>query len=253
MKKRQIPTSVLVWIALVLFVLVVFLLNRKTIEHVLEVTGFVDIVQENWEIKEPELHPTYLDDSTYNPDLSEEEKEIANEATNTVVENQVEDSNQSLPVDSDSREEKEDSQDRTRISTLYFLKVNNDGKILLRSSERQIPYSESPLTSTLHILLAGTTPEEANDGLISLIPHDSKLLGISVADGIAVVNFSEDFQFNQIGIEGYDAQLKQIVYTATEFSTVNKVQFLIEGRKVPYLGAEGLYIMDPLGREVFEQ
>ena len=43
----------------------------------------------------------------------------------------------------------------------------------------------------------------------------------------------------------------QIVYTATEFSTVKSVQFLIDGQKKEYLGSEGVWIGSPLSRTSF--
>ena len=46
----------------------------------------------------------------------------------------------------------------------------------------------------------------------------------------------------KMSVEGYVNQLMQIVYTATSFSTVNSVQFLIEGEKREYLGSEGQWI-----------
>ena len=38
----------------------------------------------------------------------------------------------------------------------------------------------------------------------------------------------------------------QIVYTATAFSNIDNVQFLIEGEKMDYLGLEGVFIGAPL-------
>jgi spore germination protein GerM len=39
------------------------------------------------------------------------------------------------------------------------------------------------------------------------------------------------------------------VWTATEFPNVVTVQVLIEGRRVDYLGSEGIWIGGPLGRD----
>nr|WP_257225304.1 GerMN domain-containing protein [Treponema parvum] len=54
-------------------------------------------------------------------------------------------------------------------------------------------------------------------------------------------------------MEGYLGQLMQIVYTATSFSTVDSVQFLIEGQKKDYLGSEGVWIGSPLARSSFSK
>ncbi|MDR3124205.1 MAG: GerMN domain-containing protein, partial [Treponema sp.] len=66
----------------------------------------------------------------------------------------------------------------------------------------------------------------------------------------AYLSFSEDFQFNTYGVEGYIGQLRQIIWTATEFPNISDVQILIEGRRIDYLG-ERIAIGSPLGRDAF--
>ena len=89
---------------------------------------------------------------------------------------------------------------------------------------------------------------------MSLIPAGTRLLGASVKNGIATLNFSEEFEFNGISADSYRAQLMQIVYTATEFSTVDSVQFLIEGQRKDYMGSEELqiWIGSPYSRSNFQ-
>ena len=72
-----------------------------------------------------------------------------------------------------------------------------------------------------------------------------------VKNGVATLNLSEDFRFNRYGIEGYIGQLSQVVFTATTFPTVTAVQFLLDGQRREYLGAEGVWIGTPLGRKDF--
>ena len=84
------------------------------------------------------------------------------------------------------------------------------------------------------------------------IPEGTKLLGARVANKTATLNFSESFSFNKYGVQGYLGQLMQIVYTATSFSTIDNVQFLIEGQKLEYLGGEGVWIGSPLSRISFK-
>ena len=86
---------------------------------------------------------------------------------------------------------------------------------------------------------------------MNLIPSGTRLIGASVKNGVATLNFNENFEFNSYGIEGCMAQLMQIVYTAREFSTVKSVQFLVEGEKKDYLGTEGQWIGSPLSRASF--
>jgi spore germination protein GerM len=102
----------------------------------------------------------------------------------------------------------------------------------------------------LNVLLRGPTTAEESQKLRSLIPRGTRVLSATVRGSTAYVSFSEDFQFNTDGIEGYVAQLQQLVWTITEFSNIEDVQFLIEGRRVDYLG-EGIQLGSPLSRNNF--
>lgn len=133
-------------------------------------------------------------------------------------------------------------------ATLYFVEIDGDGRVNLKSVQRSIKKTDSPLTEVLGNLLSGPNYSEKTKGAMSCIPEGTRLIGASVKNGVATLNFSEEFQFNTLGVEGYLAQLKQIIYTATTFSTVNSVQFMIEGQKSDYLGSEGVWIGSPLGR-----
>lgn len=135
---------------------------------------------------------------------------------------------------------------------LYFIEIDADGSVIRKNVKRSIPKNDSPLVTALNLLLAGPdTTKSAEKNCMSLIPDGTKLLGAKVQNGIAYLDFSENFEFNSYGVEGYNGQLMQIVYTATNFSTVKSVQFLIEGKKKEYLGSEGQWIGSPLSRSSF--
>lgn len=135
--------------------------------------------------------------------------------------------------------------------TLYFITIDSDGSVNRKSVKRSLAKSDSPLTDSINTLLQGPSLDEKSKNMMTLIPNGTKLLGASVKNGTATLNFSENFEFNTVGVEGYIAQLMQIVFTATEFPTVKNVQFLIEGEKRNYLGSEGQWIGTPLARTSF--
>jgi spore germination protein GerM len=138
-----------------------------------------------------------------------------------------------------------------RTAKLFFVNIDSDGSVIRQEVTREIAKNDSPLSETLNTLFKGPTVAESKKGLRSLIPAGTRLLSATVKDGVAVLNLSEEFQFNQYGIEGYLGQLAQVVFTATSFSTVKSVQFLIDGQKKEYLGAEGIWIGTPLSRDKF--
>jgi hypothetical protein len=137
-----------------------------------------------------------------------------------------------------------------KARTVYFLSIDQNGNLRRAAVTRLIPDTESPLTKTLEALLAGLSKNEQEQKFISLIPEGTKLLLASIQQGTAYINFNEEFLYNTYGKEGYAGQIKQVLWTATEFPTVKKVQILIEGQKESYLG-ENIWIGGPLERENF--
>ncbi|UYT08639.1 GerMN domain-containing protein [Treponema denticola] len=183
-------------------------------------------------------------------DRPKEEKKTKTE-TQTVKKNSESKNKDESKKDVAKLEQKNEKASEKRSSKIYLVKIDSDGKLVRKPVMRQLEKTDSPLTDAINSLLQGPTTEEAKQGFRSFIPPDTKLLSIEVKNGVAEVNISEDFQFNRYGIEAYQAQLEQIVFTACEFSTVSSVQFLIKGKKKEYLGAEGIWIGSPLSVNSF--
>ncbi|RPJ06346.1 MAG: hypothetical protein EHM28_10235 [Spirochaetaceae bacterium] len=138
-----------------------------------------------------------------------------------------------------------------RASKIYFVDARNPESLTLKSVIRTVNFKDTPLTETLSALITGPTAEETRTSLTSLIPKGTKINSISVKNGVAYINFNDEFRFNNMGLPGLNAQLKQIVFTTTEFSNITQVQILINGKKVNYLAQEGIFVGEPLSRSSF--
>ena len=135
---------------------------------------------------------------------------------------------------------------------LCFVDYGADGIVSRKMIKRSVPKNDAPLTTAIKLLLEGPDlTKNAEKDCLTLIPDNTRLISARVENGIAYLNFSEDFEFNSFGVDGYRSQLMQIVYTATAFSNVKSVQFLIEGQKKEYLGSEGQRIGSALSRNSF--
>lgn len=135
-----------------------------------------------------------------------------------------------------------------RDRSVYFMQAQRGGaELLLAKASRRFGVSDSPLLDCINALLAGPTAEERNRGLLSFIPPETRIIGAEVRGSTAYLNFNEEFQYNTSGREGSAAQVRQIVWTATEFPNINDVQILIEGKRVDFLN-EGVLIGSPIGR-----
>jgi germination protein M len=138
-----------------------------------------------------------------------------------------------------------------RTSKIYFSRINSSDKLMLVSVDRNVSYKDTPLTETISSLLKGPSENEKTKEVITNIPHNSKLISVSIKDNTAYVNFSKDFEYNTYGKDATVIQIKQIVYTATEFPNIKSVQILIDGKVIKYLGGEGVMINKPLSRSDF--
>ncbi|MDA3940963.1 MAG: GerMN domain-containing protein [Spirochaetia bacterium] len=244
MKKKKSSIGCLFWIALILLLLVVFLFSRSRIENVMESTGFLKFLSSNKTVEEPEVERVVTGEDDI--ELVIEKSTDTNEPVNLVEPEITID----IP-ESNIKSNQEDpgiAEKNMRNSTLYFVNVSNENEITLQGMLRPVYYDNSPLTETIIALISGLTSSELNKGLLSLIPARTELQGISVSNMTATINFNDALSFNTFGKEGLEAELKQIVYTATEFSTVNKVQILINGQKKQFLSTEGVFIGEPLTR-----
>lgn len=252
-KKKKASLGCLFWVALILLVLVVFFFNRERIHTVLDETGFRDYLfkQEPQDPAVKRVEPQ-KEEPEAKPEAEPEQPESTDNATESNEQPDVE-----ITVDPPAEEETTSPEQpekplidkRMRKSALYFVEVSDSGTIELKRIVRPVYYSDSPLTETLQALLKGLTAEELNQGLLNLIPQETELRKVWVDNGTAFLDFTEALRFNQFGSEGLHAQLQQIVYTATEFQTVDSVQILINGKKIDYLASEGIFVGEPLTRK----
>jgi spore germination protein GerM len=136
----------------------------------------------------------------------------------------------------------------TRDRTVYFIQEGNGGaQLQLVKVTRKLEVSDSPLLDCLKALLAGPNAEEKRRGLISCIPTNSRIISARMNNNTVILNFNEEFRYNTYGREDSIAQLRQIVWTATEFPNVNDVQIQIDGKVVDFL-TEGVSIRNPIKR-----
>lgn len=107
---------------------------------------------------------------------------------------------------------------------LYFSDAS--GMKLTEVSKKNVRYSINTSIEKLVVeqLLKGKTP----DGAQPTLPKTSKLLSVSVKDGICYVNFDAKF-----AVDGYDQNPEVTIYSIVnsiiENGNVSKVQILIEG------------------------
>ena len=122
--------------------------------------------------------------------------------------------------------------------------VNDDGLFVTYRTE---PATQRVGAAAVEALLGGPDSFEGGYGLSTAIPEGTQLLGLAIADGIARVDLTSEFESGG-GSASMQARLAQVVYTLTQFPTVKGVRFSLDGEPIDVLGGEGVVIDHPLAR-----
>jgi germination protein M len=95
----------------------------------------------------------------------------------------------------------------------------------------------------LDALLAGPEDVEIEIGQTSEIPDGTDLLDVDIADGLATVDLTGEFEAGG-GSLSMQLRVAQVVFTLTQFETVDSVDFSIDGSPVDAIGGEGVPAVD---------
>jgi hypothetical protein len=134
----------------------------------------------------------------------------------------------------------------TLTLSVYFLRGEKIGV-----AHRQVPQTQEVARAAMEELLAGPTPEEEAAGLHSEIPEGTELLDIALADGVATVDLSGPYDDGGGSLTMF-ARLAQVVFTLTQFPTVEGVVFRLDGEPVEVFSSEGIVLEGPQTREGYE-
>ncbi len=129
----------------------------------------------------------------------------------------------------------------TRVS-VYFLRGEKLGV-----ADRRVPMTKGVAAAALRELCAGPTDEERDAGLGTTIPDGTELLGVAIRDGVAFVDLTSAYGSGG-GSLSMMGRIAQVVYTLTQFPTVDAVSFSLDGQPITELGGEGVAVSPPQTR-----
>lgn len=138
----------------------------------------------------------------------------------------------------------------TTLVRAYFVLGGVPGTEGLVPILREIPETTALARAAMDALLAGPTTGESTGDISSAIPDGTRLLGLSIKNGVATVDLSTDFDSGG-GSASMQYRLGQVVYSLTQFSTVKSVVFQVEGQTVTVFGSEGITLDGPVARDDF--
>ena len=160
----------------------------------------------------------------------------------------VEPGSSSTPTVDDSSPAASPSPDETAPAETVELEVwfTQDGDLFL--THRRVPKTQGVGKVALEELFAGPSEIEADVDVVSVVPEGTELLGLSISGGVATVDLTSDYESGG-GSASMFARLSQVVYTLTQFPTVDGVLFQLDGEPVETFSGEGIVLEGPQTRK----
>jgi germination protein M len=137
----------------------------------------------------------------------------------------------------------------TTIVRAYFILDGPVGSTGLVPVLRELPATKAVARAAMNALLDGPNADERGGShrMTSAVPSGTRLLGLSIKDGVATVDLSGEFESGG-GSASQIGRLGQVVFTLTQFSSIDAVVFRVDGRPVNVFGSEGIVLDGPVGR-----
>jgi hypothetical protein len=118
-------------------------------------------------------------------------------------------------------------------------------------TKRTQPFTVAVGRAALETMLQGPSDAEAAAGVGTVVPGGTELLGLNIEDGIATVDLSGEYDDGG-GSLSMRMRLAQVVYTISQFDTVQGVDFRLDGEPVETFSGEGIVLEDPQTRNDYE-
>jgi spore germination protein GerM len=122
----------------------------------------------------------------------------------------------------------------------------------MAAATRTIPKTTATGAAAMKALLQGPTSEEQDAGMFTAIPQGTAYLGLDIKDGVATVDLSKEYGSGGGSLSMF-TRLAQVVFTLTQFPSVDSVRFKLDGKLIDALGGEGIIVDEPLSRADYEE
>jgi len=130
---------------------------------------------------------------------------------------------------------------------IYFMKKVGQQEFVMKPVKRIFSGENSKISFVINELLKAPTEEEQKQGYYSEIPPETKLIAITEDSKEVVINLSKDFE-SFGGSTSMSYRYKQLVNTALNAEKKKPVFLELNGKRVNYIGGEGVLVNQPLSK-----
>lgn len=116
---------------------------------------------------------------------------------------------------------------------------------------REVPQTKAVATAAVNELLKGPSSVEVAYGFHTEVPAGTRLRSISIRDRVATVDLTGEFDDGGGSLSMF-MRLAQLVFTVTQFDSVDAVTLKLDGVPVEIFSGEGIVLDHPMRRADFE-
>lgn len=118
------------------------------------------------------------------------------------------------------------------LSAIYLIdKYDNISRTTISVDNSNVINRAKDLIEGLTI--NGKKQDKLPNGFEGLVPHGTKLIAISLHDGLMKIEFSKEF--NNVKIDQEEKLIEALTYTLTSISGVDRIEIYVVGNKLEYL------------------
>jgi len=224
-------TAFFVLVIIILITIIILLINRFYDKGKIKFPDFTKMLPS---ADEPEKKKSETQKDKV-PDALKSESNKENAKDDTVKEQK------------DKEDEKSKSPEIQKEISVYLLKLDERTERIYLSPVKRKISDKDILATALENLIKGPTQSELDRGFITAVPPGLKIRGITINGKTAEIDFNGAIEESAAG----DILLKrvqQIVYTSTQFGSVNSIIIKINGQRRKSMGSDGFSISGPLKR-----
>lgn len=129
---------------------------------------------------------------------------------------------------------------------VYFMRGEH-----LAPVRHNVPATKEVAKAAMQESVAGPTDEEKAASFGTAIPDKTLFLGIALNGSVATVDLSKEYESGG-GTMSMSARLGQVVYTLTQFPSIESVLFKLDGKPIEVFSGEGFILDHPLTRADYE-
>jgi len=133
---------------------------------------------------------------------------------------------------------------KTNYVSVFFVKTDNDANQIV-PVKRFVGNQDAKVFIAISELLKGPNDNELKEGFYTEIPKKTRLIDVKEDSLSAKINLSEEFGIGG-GSETMSLRLKQLVATAKDAAKGKNVYLEINGKRIEYIGGEGVEVPQPL-------